>query len=201
MTDEKELRQSLQKLAGLVRELEEIADPKARAAARQVVQTLMDVHGAAIEKILERIFQAGDTGLRVIDELGADPLVAGLLVLYGLHPEDSETRVVKAFEKIAPQLSAQGVASELISIKDNQVRVRVAVGAHSCGSTAAKVRALLEEAVYEAAPDVSLMIEGLDGKPASGFVSLEKLLASEVAVVPAGLGAQSKAEITEVSRR
>ena len=35
----------------------------------------------------------------IIDRLGRDELVASLLVLYGLHPLDFETRVNQAVEK------------------------------------------------------------------------------------------------------
>ena len=180
MTDDKELRQQLQRVAGLVREVEEIADPKARSAAKELVQTLMNVHGAALERMLEQIFQTGDIGQRVIDELGADPLVGSLLVLHGLHPDDLETRVQKALLTIAPDIRVHGIEPEVVSIQAGEVRLRATPGAHTCGSNASTARKMLEEAIYEAAPDVtSLRIEGLEGKAASGFVSLEKLLGSE----------------------
>jgi Fe-S cluster biogenesis protein NfuA len=177
MADDKALRQQLERVAGLVRELEEIADPNARSAARELVQTLMDVHGAAFERILEKIFQIGDSGQQVIDEVAVDPLVSSLLVLYGLHPDDLETRIHKALRRIVPDLRSHAIEPELISIQGTEVRLRASVGAHACGSAAATARKTLEEAMYEAAPDItSLAIEGLEGKAASGFVSLEKLL-------------------------
>jgi Fe-S cluster biogenesis protein NfuA len=181
MADDKELRQQLQRVAGLVREVEEIADPKTRSAVKELIQTLMDVHGAGFERILECIFQTGEIGQQIIDQVGADPLVGSLLVLYGLHPDDLETRVNKAFRRIAADLRSHGVEPELMSIRGTEVRLRASVGAHACGSTATTARKTLEEAIYEAAPDItSLAIEGLDGKAASGFVSLEKLLGNNV---------------------
>jgi len=192
MADDKELRQQLQRVVGLVREIEEIADPNGRSAAKELVQTLMDVHGAAFERILGKVFQIGDPGQQVIDEVALDPLVSSLLVLYGLHPDDLETRVNKAFRRIAPDLRSHGVEPELMSIQGTAVRLRATVGAHACGSTASTARSMLEEAVYEAAPDVtSLVIEGLDGKPASGFVSLQKLLGSSVVGATAALTTHS----------
>jgi Fe-S cluster biogenesis protein NfuA len=192
MADDKELRQQLQSMAGLVREVEEIADPKARSAVKELVQALLDVHGAALERILERIFETGDMGQHVIDLLGTDPLVGSLLVLYGLHPDDLGTRVEKALRTIAPDLRAHGIDPELLSIHSGEVRLRARVGAQACGSTAASARKMMEDAIYEAAPDVtSLLIEGIDGKPASGFVSLDKLLRSEAVGVTGVLAAHS----------
>lgn len=180
MSGSKELRQQLQRVADLVREIEEIADPKARAAARELVQTVTEVHGAALERILDRIFQTGDCGQRVIDELGTDPLVSNVLVLHGLHPDDLETRVCKTLRHVAADLRAHGVDVELISVSDGAIRLNAKVGAHAFASTSTTARKTLEEAIYEAAPDMtSLTIEGLDTKPASNFIALEKLLGSE----------------------
>jgi hypothetical protein len=55
----------------------------------------------------------------------------------------------------------------------------VQTGSRTCGSTAKTVQATLEGAVYDAAPDMSsLVIEGFEEKPSSGFVSLDKLSGS-----------------------
>jgi Fe-S cluster biogenesis protein NfuA len=179
MTNEKELRQRLQRLSGLVRELEEVADPKVRSATKELVQLLMDLHGAAIERMMEKVFEGGETGRQVIDEFGADPLISSLLLLYGLHPDDLETRVARALRRLTPVLQSHGVACEVVSILGGEVRIHASVDAHACGSTAKTARALIEDAIYEVAPDVTaLRIEGLDSKPASGFVPLERLLAN-----------------------
>jgi Fe-S cluster biogenesis protein NfuA len=196
MANETELRRRLQRLSSLIRELEEAADPNVRSAAKDLVQLLMDIHSAALERMMDKVFQLGETGQRVIDDLGADPLVGSLLVLYGLHPDDLETRVARALQQVAPSLHSHSTGAELVSIEDADVRILASIGAHACGSTGKTVRALIEDAVYDAAPDVtSLVIEGLDGKPASGFVSLEKLLTNN----PTGIvGANSLHDKTEV---
>ena len=187
---EKEFDQRLKRVAGLVSDLETVADPNARATAKELVQLVMDLHGAALERILEKMFANGEVGRQLIDQLGADPLVSSLLVLYGLHPEELDARVVAALRKLSPDLRSHGVNAELISIDDGNVRIRASVNATSCGSTAATARALLENSIYEAAPDLkSVLIEGLEGKDASGFVELEKLLGSESARAPHGVPA------------
>jgi Fe-S cluster biogenesis protein NfuA len=174
---DKEFDQRLKKLDRLVSELETVADPNARAAAKELVQLVMDLHGAALERILETMFSSGEVGQQLIDRLGADPLVSSLLVLYGLHPEELHTRIGAALRKVDSDLRSHGVQAELISTEDGHVRVRASVSANSCGSTAATARTLLENAIYESAPDLaSVAIEGLDGKNATGFVGLEKLL-------------------------
>ena len=177
MADGRDVREDMQRIGGLVQEIESIADPAARAATRDLVQSLMDLHGAVLEKTLDIIADAGEAGMNIIDRLGRDSLVSSVLILYGLHPEDIETRVVKTVDRVRSQLRKQGCEVELLGVNDGAIRLRVETGSHTCGSTAKTVQATLEETIYDAAPDLtSLVIEGLEEKPASGFVALDKLM-------------------------
>ena len=182
MTDDKDLQNRVQKIGQLVRDLETIADPAARAATKELVQLLMDMHGAGLDRIMEVMFQSGEPGARLIDELGQDPLVSSLLVLYGLHPDDLQTRVERKLKQIDSKLHKMGAEASLVSIQDGHVHLKAFVTGHSCGSTAHSVQTALEEAMYEAAPDLaSLKVEGLEEPSASGFVALDKLTASAAA--------------------
>lgn len=187
MTDDIDFREDMQRIGELVQEIESIADPAVRAATKDLMQSLMDLHGAALEKALDIVADAGEPGMNIIDRLSRDPLVSSVLILYGLHPEDLETRVVKALDRIRPTLRKQGAEVGLLSVKDGAIRLHVETGSHTCASTAKTVHATLEGAIYDAAPDMaSLVIEGLEEKPASGFVALDKLIASPSALEPRG---------------
>jgi Fe-S cluster biogenesis protein NfuA len=184
VADSRDFREDIQRIGGLVQEIESIADPAVRAATKNLVQSLMDLHGAALEKALGVIADAGEPGMNIIDRLGRDSLVSSVLILYGLHPEDFETRVVKAVDKVRPQLRKQGCEVELHSVADGVIRLRVETGSHTCGSTAKTLQATLEGAMYDAAPDLtSLVIEGFEDKPASGFVALDKLMSGAAAPI------------------
>jgi len=177
VVDEKDFQNRIQKIGGLVHDLETIADPAPRAAAKELVQLLMDLHGTGLERILEIVFQSGDSGSRTVDELGQDPLVSSLLILYGLHPEELQTRVERKLEQIASKLHKMGAEAKLISVNGGDVRVRVRVEGHGCGSTSRTVQSTVEEAMYEAAPDLtSLIVEGLDEPTEPVFISVDKLL-------------------------
>ena len=175
---DKDFREDLQRIGGLVEEIESIADPATRAATKNLVQSLMDLHGSALEKALDIVAQAGEPGMNIIDQLGRDPLVSSVLILYGLHPDGIQDRVVKAVERMRPRLRKQGCEVEAIDVNDGLVRLRVETGSHTCGSTAKTLQTTLEGVIYDAAPDMTaLVIEGLEDKPASGFVALDKLMA------------------------
>ncbi len=179
MENEKDFQGRVQKIGELVQELDSIADPAVRARAKELVQSLLDLHGAGLERILDLIFQTGDGSTQIIDELGRDPLVSSLLILYGLHPEELPTRVEHKLKQIQSKLHKMGAAAELIGSENGNIRVQVKIDQHACGSTARTVQATLEEALYEAAPDLkSIVIDGLEKAPASGFIALEALQGS-----------------------
>ncbi len=177
MVDEKEFRERLQGIGQLISGLEEITDSKAQSSARELTQLIMELHCAGLEKMMEIIFAQGAAGVEIIDQLGRDRVVSSLLVLHGLHPDDVATRVSRAVELIAAKLRKQEVEVQLLSVDEQTVRVSAQTNAHACGSTAATVRAEIEDAIYEAAPEVeSLVIEGLEPKSASGFVNIDQLV-------------------------
>lgn len=184
MADSRDFREEMQRIGNLVQEIESSADPAVRAITKTLMQSLMDLHGAAIEKALDIVADSGEPGMAIIDRLGRDPLVSSVLILYGLHPEDLETRVIKAVDKVRTQLRKQGCEVELVSVNDGAIRLRVETGSHTCGSTAKTLQATLEGTMYDAAPDLtSLVIEGLEEKPASGFVGLDKLMSGSAATM------------------
>jgi Fe-S cluster biogenesis protein NfuA len=181
VVNDKDFRERVQQMATLAADLENISDDKIRASAKELIHLLMELHGAGLERIMETVFSAGQPGAAMIDKLSSEPLVSSLLVLHGLHPDDFETRVTNAVETLRPRLRKQDVEVELLEVSEAAVRVRVASSAHACGSTTNTLRTSVEEAIYEAAPEVgSLVIEGLVEKSASGFVSLDALVSGAI---------------------
>jgi Fe-S cluster biogenesis protein NfuA len=172
-----DFREDIQRIGGLVQEIESIADPAVRASTKNLVQSIMDLHGAALEKALDIVAGTGEPGLNLIGQLGRDPMVSSVLILYGLHPDDIQTRVANAVDRVRPQLRKQGCEVEIVDVNEGFIRLHVETGSHTCGSTAKTLQASLEGAIYDAAPDLtSLVIEGFEEKPASGFVALDKLI-------------------------
>jgi Fe-S cluster biogenesis protein NfuA len=176
MSEEQDFQQRVRRIGALVDEIETIADPAARSSVRQLVQLVMEFHGMALDRTLEVLADGGEPGMSFIEQLGRDPMVSSLLVLYGLHPDGLETRVRRAVERLEPKLRRDGAVIELLDMREGAVRIRVTPGAHTCGSTTKALQGSVEDAIYEAAPDiVSLTIEGLDGPPANSCVSRETL--------------------------
>jgi Fe-S cluster biogenesis protein NfuA len=152
--NDREFRKRMGRIETLLQEIERFPDAGARAHTREIVQTLLDLHGAGLERILEHLAAAGDTGLAMIDSLARDELVGSLLLLYGLHPLDVETRVRQALDQVRPYLRSHAGSVELLALSGGLVRVRMLGSGqgHGCSLT---LRRAVEEAIYRKAPDVA----------------------------------------------
>jgi Fe-S cluster biogenesis protein NfuA/nitrite reductase/ring-hydroxylating ferredoxin subunit len=172
------LPQSMDKIEGLIRKIETLPDPEARASAVALVQALMEFHGAGLERLMEIIAESGEGGYAVFDRFAADDLVSGLLLLYGLHPLPLETRVTQALDKVRPYLDSHGGNVELLGITDGVVRLRMQGSCKSCPSSSMTLKLAIEEAIYAAAPDVlTIEAEGVEEQAPvskSGFVQIGK---------------------------
>jgi len=177
MQDDKDFQAKVQRIGELVGALEHIADAESRASAKALVQLLLDLHAVGLERMLEIVAKPDGSGQRTIDDLGRDPLISSLLVLYGLHPLDFEARVAQAVDKVRSQVRKGGGELELLGVEGGAVRLHLQATGHACGSTGKTLKKLVEDAIYEAAPDVNhLLIEGIEEQTgSSGFVPLGKL--------------------------
>ncbi|HMG87510.1 MAG TPA: NifU family protein [Terracidiphilus sp.] len=180
-----EFQEQVRQLGKLITQFDQMPDGPPRTACKELVQLLMDVHGAGLDRIMEIVFESDGPGPAIIDKLGNDTVTSSLLLLYSLHPQDLETRVQQSVDRMRPRLRKLSCSVELAGIIEGAVQVRVTAGGHSCGSSSKDIRTIVEECVFELAPDiVSLEVLGLEEPSNSGFVALESLIGHSV-VAPA----------------
>ncbi len=178
MAQDEDLQKRMQRIGEIVERLESTADPNTRATAKELLESLMALHGAALERMLEIASEAGESGESIIRKCGRDELVGSVLLLYGLHPENLRARVTRAIEKAKGYLESHGGSAELVSIgEEGTVTVRLAVKSSGCGSTAASVKSRLETALQDAAPDAATIVveDAGVGLTRSGFVPVAQL--------------------------
>jgi hypothetical protein len=150
-------KERIRRIEDLVRRMELIPDPESRQTAHSLMEGILALHGAGLERIMEIVFDAGESGKATIRRLAADDLVASILMLHGLHPDELETRVHRALAK------ANGKA-ELVGVFEGVVRVRLTAG--GCG-----LKESVEAAILEAAPDAAEIV--IEESPAfNNFVPL-----------------------------
>jgi len=142
--------------------------PQAREAALGLAQAILDLHAAALGRILEIMSESQD-GVALIDKIAADPQAGSVLLLHGLHPLDLASRVERALED--PAFHSRGASVKLVSVEDGLVHVHIEGGP--------ALRSAVERAIWEAAPDArELIVDGAtDQGHSPGFVPIEQLLA------------------------
>jgi Fe-S cluster biogenesis protein NfuA len=169
-------RRRIEHLEALIRNLERLPDPTARDQARELAQTLLDFHGTALARLLGRVADMGDPGRALIASLADDDIVSSLLLLYGLHPLDLETRVEQALERVRPLLRSHHGNVALVSVIDGVVRLRMQGSCDGCPSSALTLKNAIEEAIYAAAPDVAAIeVEGVADSPPSHLLQIVPL--------------------------
>jgi hypothetical protein len=178
---EKEFQEKMRRLGTLVGELDQVPGGGSKVATRELVQLLMEVHRSGLERIMELVFESGREpeapAGAMIDKLGQDPIVRNLLLLYSLHPDNLETRVLHALDALRGRLRKLDSRVELVNLQDGDVQLRVHTSGHARGSAIKDLRSIVEGGIYDLAPDVtSLTILGLEEESSSGFVPLESLL-------------------------
>lgn len=166
--DAREFQSRLQRLEVLLQEVERFADPSAQAHTREIVQAVLDLHGTGLERIIHHLENAGPAGAVTLDTCARDDIVAGLLLLHGLHPQDLETRVLQALEQVRPALRAHGGNVELIGVDEGVVRLRLVGSCNGCPSSAVTMKTTIEEAILARAPDVAAVkVENATPPPAA----------------------------------
>ncbi|HEX4024151.1 MAG TPA: hypothetical protein VHX52_05530 [Steroidobacteraceae bacterium] len=118
-------------------------------AARELVRTVLELHGEALAALMQ--IAAADPDLTA--RIAADERVRGILLLHGLHPQAPEQRVRSALRAI-PEVSIQALAVNAGELQLHIECVRAPPGA--------RLRERIEQAVQEAVPDLDrVTIEGL----------------------------------------
>ena len=182
MSEEKDFQRLSQRIERLIARIEAAPDPNVRADALELTRSLMELHGAALDRLMEIVAQAGASGHALMEDFTGDDLVASMLLLYGLHPHDLETRVRKALDKARPLMRSHGGDVELVGVAEGVVRLRLVGSCNGCPSSTLTLKLAIEQAIYEAAPEVTKIITGgqivrEESAPANGLVQLSGLSA------------------------
>ena len=125
------------------------------ARTEELVRLVVDLYGAALERMLDALFDVGRLDQVALDALVADELVSSLLLVHGLHPLDVTERIERALESVRPYLASHGGDVELLEVtEDGSVRLRLLGSCDGCASSAATLTLAIEHAINDAAPEV-----------------------------------------------
>ena len=156
------VEKTLRRIDDLVAGLGHIADPAARDSARELLEAVLDLHGLALARIMAAVAASKD-GQQLLAGFGEDEQIKAVLLLYGLHPEDPETRLGRALAALQPRLDQAGLAARLGRVTAKAVSLRIS----GAPATAERLREEIEEAIINATPDLDeITIDWPDGADA-----------------------------------
>lgn len=157
----------------LLERVEGVPGPTSEAAI-EAVQTLTEIYGEALARLLDL------AGRESAGRIAEDELLAHLLVLHDLHPEPVERRVARAVQRLRPAVQERGGDVELVGIEDGVADVRLT--AKGCGSSIGPLQEAVREAVLAVAPELSEVRQAPSpDRSDSAFVPLETLTHRSVA--------------------
>jgi Fe-S cluster biogenesis protein NfuA len=163
----------LRRLDQLLDLLEQVPGPTS-AAAMEAVQTLTDVYGEGLARVLAA------AGAALVERLHDDVLVQHLLVLHDLDPDPVERRVERAVSALAEEIENRGGRLEIEHMDEEVVRVRLTSTGCSCSSSQADRQSLeksVEDEILALAPELTA-VETVSGgrQVAQAVIPVEALL-------------------------
>ena len=163
--------------------------PVAQQRAEDLVALVTNLYGAGLERLLQVLSDSGRLDQQVLDALADDELVAGLLLVHGLHPYDVETRVARALHSVRPYLGSHGGDIELLRVDaDGTVRLRMLGSCDGCPSSSVTLQLAVEDAIQAAAPEITSIEVDTSQSESRGVIPVQSLrVRLDVAeVAPAG---------------
>ncbi|MEV5974701.1 hypothetical protein [Streptomyces sp. NPDC051921] len=132
--------------------LAEKGDADAVGAAEDVVRVLMEFYGSGLARVVELLGRPGPVpAAEPLGALLADELVASLLNLHGLHPEELPTRIDRALSGL-PHVVAKGGFDATSGVLSLRVEASSGCG---CPSTREATRQAALDALACFAPEVT----------------------------------------------
>jgi Fe-S cluster biogenesis protein NfuA/nitrite reductase/ring-hydroxylating ferredoxin subunit len=170
---EQDPRQLVAEVERCLEEIEALPDDGARQAATEAIQTLVELYGAGLARIVEEVAARDDGTLA--QALSEDELVAHLLLLHGLHPVSLETRVRGALGEVRPYLESHGGNVELLEVRPPAVRLRLEGSCSGCPSSAMTLKLAIENAIFKAAPEIEEVVAVDAGPAPSPLLQIEMM--------------------------
>jgi Fe-S cluster biogenesis protein NfuA/nitrite reductase/ring-hydroxylating ferredoxin subunit len=148
----------LERVQELQDRLDSAGDPSTRQLAEELVSAVVQMYGAGLERILERLLGGGEAGEQIAVSLTDDPFVATLLLIHDLHPVPLEARVQEALDSVRPYMESHGGNVELLSLENGIARIHLRGSCSDCSASAVTLELAIKQALEQAAPD----LEGLE---------------------------------------
>jgi Fe-S cluster biogenesis protein NfuA len=184
-------------LLGRVQELservEQLADPRARELAQDLVSAVITMYGDGLMRMMSIVTAAREAGATILDELSQDGAVASLLLIHDLYPVALRDRVLEALDTVRPYMESHGGDVELLELTDDGLaRLALRGSCNGCAASRATLETAITQALAEHCPDLAgIEVAGVleESGAVSGITGMALPMADgELARAAAGLG-------------
>ena len=152
----------LERVQELQDRLDSVGDPATRKVADELVSEVVQMYGAGLERIIERMLAGGEAGEQIAVALTDDQYLATLLLIHDLHPVPLEARVQEALDSVRPYMESHGGNVELLSLDNGIARIHLRGSCSDCSASAMTLELAIKQALEQAAPDLEgLEVEGV----------------------------------------
>jgi Fe-S cluster biogenesis protein NfuA/nitrite reductase/ring-hydroxylating ferredoxin subunit len=163
MNPDDNFRRAGERIEKLLDELRTMAEPSAWPRVEELMRLVVGLYGAGLTRFVDLL----DTDL-TIDKLRErvlqDELLASLMLLHGLHPEDTAARVARALDRVRPYLGSHGGDVAVVGVDETAgvVKLRLDGTCDGCPSSALTMKLTIEGAIKELAPEIArIEVEGI----------------------------------------
>lgn len=144
---------AFEQLEILLESIEQHPDENVRNHVRALVFSLLDLHHAAISKMLKVISEHDAKG-EIFEEFSNDEVIRAILMVQDLMPESLEKRIENALDEARKKLSEYDADVELVKIEDNTAYLKLFGGGASMTVSTAVLKAEIEHFLHEFTPDL-----------------------------------------------
>lgn len=162
MSRRREVQQLSERIDALLDDIQQRTTPDVAERVEDLIRAVVALYGAGLEHLVDGLTEQSG-GKEMLRELIGDDLVAGILLLHDLHPDDVGTRIQRALDSVRPYLGSHAGGIDYLGIDDEGVvRLRLQGSCDGCPGSTATVRMTVEQAVLDAAPEaISVDVEGM----------------------------------------
>jgi Fe-S cluster biogenesis protein NfuA len=157
----------------LIEQLRSVSDPLVRQNTEEIIELLTEMYGAALGRICQ-ILDQDESSRKILEALCQDNLIASLLILHRLHPQDVGTRIAHALEQVAPHLDLPEGDVKLVTVKDSIAYLSIEGAREPASSSSLTLRTQLKQAIEDFAPEIdAIEVAGLNMPECTDFDSRE----------------------------
>ena len=163
MVSDEDFRHAGERIEKLLEELRAMAGPSTWPRVEELMGLVVELYGAGLARFVD-LLDADLPIKKMREHVLEDQLLASLLLLHGLHPEDTAARVARALDRVRPYLGSHGGGVAVVTVDETAgvVKLRLDGSCDGCASSALTVKLTVEGAIKELAPEITrIEVEGV----------------------------------------